>query len=134
MAAAQYGRQHPGVRNTSRSCARGFEPGTHSGSALSPALPGQSNPAERSIWRRRDTRGTVRLDLAGRTMLARHDSCPYGGARSGDWGWLVVQTKRHKERTVQAILARDGVPTYLPLLRQWPRPAVGGDVGPMFPG
>ena len=46
----------------------------------------------------------------------------------------MVQTKRNKERAVQVILARDGVPTYLPLLRQWPRPAVGGDVGPMFPG
>ena len=66
-------------------------------------------------------------------MSTRHHSCPYGGARSGDGGWLVVQTKRNKERAVQAILAREGVPTYLPLLRQWPRPAVGGDVGPMFP-
>jgi transcription antitermination factor NusG len=47
---------------------------------------------------------------------------------------LVVQTKRHKERAVQAALGREGIPTYLPLLRQWPRPAVGGDVGPMFPG
>ena len=45
----------------------------------------------------------------------------------------MVQTKRNKERAVEAILAHEGVPTYLPLLRQWPRPAVGGDVGPMFP-
>src|SRR5262245_42905812 len=67
-------------------------------------------------------------------MSALHDSCPYGEARSGDGGWLVVQTKRYKERAVEASLVRDGVPTYLPLLRQWPRPAVGGDVGPMFPG
>jgi len=35
---------------------------------------------------------------------------------------------------VQANLAREGIATYLPLLRQWPRPAVGSDVGPMFPG
>jgi transcription antitermination factor NusG len=47
---------------------------------------------------------------------------------------MVVQAKRHKERAVQIGLAREGIPTYLPLLRQWPRPAVGGDVGPMFPG
>jgi hypothetical protein len=67
-------------------------------------------------------------------MSARHDSCPYGGAVSDDGDWLVVQSKRHKERAVQANLARDGMATYLPLLRQWPRPAVGGDVGPMFPG
>ena len=67
-------------------------------------------------------------------MSTRHDSRPYVGALSGDGGWLVVQTKRNKERAVQAILAHEGVPTYLPLLRQWPRPAVGRDVGPMFPG
>ncbi len=47
---------------------------------------------------------------------------------------MVVQAKRHKERAVQTNLAREGIATYLPLLRQWPRPAVGGDIGPMFPG
>lgn len=47
--------------------------------------------------------------------------------------WRVVQTQRHKERAAQARLAQGGLDTYLPLLRQWPRPAVGGDVGPMFP-
>jgi hypothetical protein len=67
-------------------------------------------------------------------MSARHDSRPYGGAVSGSDGWIVVQVKRHKERAVQANLARDGIPAYVPFLRQWPRPAVGGDVGPMFPG
>jgi hypothetical protein len=51
-----------------------------------------------------------------------------------DLAWMVVQAKRHKERAVQANLAREGIAAYLPLLRQWPRPAVGGDVGPMFPG
>src|SRR5262249_4422435 len=45
-----------------------------------------------------------------------------------------VQTQRHKERAVQAALASEGIPTHLSLLRQWPRPAVGGDVGAMFPG
>ena len=65
-------------------------------------------------------------------MSARKDSRPYGGAVPADTGWLVVQTKRHKERAVQAALAREDIPTYLPLLRQWPRPAVGGEVGPMF--
>src|SRR4029450_2266022 len=74
------------------------------------------------------------LDLFRRTMSARHESCPYGGATSGSDGWIVVQAKRHKERAVQVNLAREGIPTYLPLLRQWPRPAVGADVGPMFPG
>jgi transcription termination factor NusG len=67
-------------------------------------------------------------------MSARNDSRPYGGASSGNDGWIVVQAKRHKERAVQVNLAREGIPSYLPLLRQWPRPAVGADVGPMFPG
>ena len=47
--------------------------------------------------------------------------------------WRVVQTQRHKERATQVRLAQAGLVTYLPLLRQWPRPAVGGDIGPMFP-
>jgi len=47
--------------------------------------------------------------------------------------WWVVQTHRHKERAAQVQLEREGLATYLPLLRQWPRPAVGSDVGPMFP-
>ena len=67
-------------------------------------------------------------------MSARYDSCPYGGAMPEDLAWMVVQAKRHKERSVQVNLAREGIATYLPLVRQWPRPAVGGDVGPMFPG
>lgn len=48
--------------------------------------------------------------------------------------WRVVQTQRHKERAAAAQLAQDGLATYLPLLRQWPRPVVGSEVGPMFPG
>lgn len=67
-------------------------------------------------------------------MSARDASRPYGGALSDGEGWMVIQSKRHKERAVQANLAREGIATYLPLLRQWPRPAVGSDVGPMFPG
>ena len=35
---------------------------------------------------------------------------------------------------MHAALGREGIPAYLPLVRQWPRPAVGGDVVPMFPG
>ncbi|HLK10824.1 MAG TPA: transcription termination/antitermination NusG family protein [Candidatus Binatia bacterium] len=48
--------------------------------------------------------------------------------------WRVLQTHRHKERAAEARLACEGVRTYLPLLLQWPRPAVGAPVGPMFPG
>jgi len=67
-------------------------------------------------------------------MSARQDSCPYGGATSGSDSWIVAQAKRHKERAVQSNLLRERIPAYVPLLRQWPRPAVGSDVGPMFPG
>lgn len=48
-------------------------------------------------------------------------------------GWFVVRTKRHRERLAEARLAQIGLEAYLPLLLQWPRPAVGSDVGPMFP-
>jgi transcription antitermination factor NusG len=47
--------------------------------------------------------------------------------------WYVIQTQRHKERAAQARLEQEGLATYLPLLRQWPRPAVGSEIGPMFP-
>ena len=47
--------------------------------------------------------------------------------------WRVVQTKRYKERAAQRYLSELGLVTYLPLLLQWPRPAVGPEVGPMFP-
>jgi transcription antitermination factor NusG len=48
--------------------------------------------------------------------------------------WRVVQTQRHKERVAGARLAQCGLENYVPLLRQWPRPVVGSEVGPMFPG
>ena len=47
--------------------------------------------------------------------------------------WFVVRTKRHRERWAQLRLGHDGTETYLPMLHQWPRPAVGADVQPMFP-
>lgn len=48
--------------------------------------------------------------------------------------WRVLQSQRHKERVTGARLALAGLTTYVPLLRQWPRPVVGSEVGPMFPG
>ncbi len=48
--------------------------------------------------------------------------------------WRAVSTRRHREAAAQAHLTELGLATYLPLLRQWPRPAVGPDVGPLFPG
>jgi transcriptional antiterminator RfaH len=70
-----------------------------------------------------DSADTVRARRA-ELRAPRHDEC----------GWQVVATRRHKERAAHAAIAQLGVPTYLPLLRQWPPPAVGADVGPMFPG
>jgi len=48
--------------------------------------------------------------------------------------WYVVQTQRHKERLAREKLCERGIHNYLPMLLQWPRPAVGGAVQPMFPG
>lgn len=47
---------------------------------------------------------------------------------------MVVRAKRHRERVVHATLLREGIPVYVPLVHQWPRPTVGGGVVPLFPG
>lgn len=47
---------------------------------------------------------------------------------------MVVRTRRHRERLVLAALVREGISVYVPMIHQWPRPAVGSDVVPMFPG
>lgn len=48
--------------------------------------------------------------------------------------WYVLRTNRNKERLVQAALRQRGVESYLPRVVQWPRPAVGSAIAPMFPG
>lgn len=48
--------------------------------------------------------------------------------------WYVLQTVRNRERLAQAALGQRGLPSYLPRIEQWPRPAVGSAVAPMFPG
>ena len=48
--------------------------------------------------------------------------------------WRVVTARRYHEAVARVRLAAQGLETYLPLLRRWPRPAVGSDVGPLFPG
>ena len=48
--------------------------------------------------------------------------------------WYVCQTNRHKEGTAHMYLGERGICTYLPRIVQWPRPAVGSAVAPMFPG
>jgi len=47
--------------------------------------------------------------------------------------WFVVQTKQHSEGFARAQLESKGLGTYLPLMRVWPRPAVGSDISPVFP-
>jgi len=47
--------------------------------------------------------------------------------------WYVLQTNRNKERLAQAALAQRGLTTYLPRIVQWPAPAVGSAVAPLFP-
>ncbi|MFN8643844.1 MAG: transcription termination/antitermination NusG family protein [Candidatus Binatia bacterium] len=48
--------------------------------------------------------------------------------------WYVVETQRHREPVARAVLAERGIASYLPRVEQWPRPAVGSAVAPMFPG
>jgi transcriptional antiterminator RfaH len=48
--------------------------------------------------------------------------------------WYVLQTNRNKERLAQLALGQRGITTYLPRIVQWPAPAVGSAVGPLFPG
>ena len=48
--------------------------------------------------------------------------------------WYVLQTNRNKERVAQAALRQRGIVSYLPRIEQWPRPAVGSAVAPLFPG
>ena len=44
---------------------------------------------------------------------------------SGQWGCIRQPCLDGPE--VEAALLRDGIPVYLPMIREWPRPAVGGE-------
>ncbi len=48
--------------------------------------------------------------------------------------WYVVETKRHQEAGAHRRLTERGLESYCPRVRHWPRPQVGGAIGPMFPG
>jgi len=48
--------------------------------------------------------------------------------------WYVVQTKRHRESVALQYLNERDFIGYLPRILQWPRPAVGSPIAPMFPG
>lgn len=71
--------------------------------------------------------------------LTTRETAPSGGALPTDSTlrgarWWVVRTQRHREAIACAHAARAGLAAYLPMIRQWPRPAVGSEVGPLFPG
>jgi len=48
--------------------------------------------------------------------------------------WYVVATKRHSEQIARARLTERGIESYLPLTVEWPRPAGGRLIQPLFPG
>ena len=48
--------------------------------------------------------------------------------------WYVVQTARHREALADLSIREAGLETYLPMARQWPPPAVGGEIAPLFAG
>jgi len=56
-----------------------------------------------------------------------------GSKPKSDPMWYVVQTKRHREAMARVKLEIAGLTTYLPRTLQWPPPAVGSEVGPLFP-
>lgn len=55
-----------------------------------------------------------------------------GFARPG--AWYLLEIKRHCETRARAYLHSKGIVAYLPMTHHWPRPAVGGAIGPLFPG
>jgi transcription antitermination factor NusG len=57
-----------------------------------------------------------------------------GTVASAGTTWYVAETKRYREQVASVQLAQRGITSYLPRIVQWPRPAVGSEVGPMFPG
>src|SRR6266404_3120594 len=73
------------------------------------------------------------MDWLGGAMTEATEALPISGEALGP-SWYVVQTKRYREQVAQKFVEQQGMPSYLPRIVQWPPPAVGGDVAPMFPG
>ncbi len=63
---------------------------------------------------------------------ADDDAASSGGAMHDPW--YVLQTNRHRERAAALGLGQRGIETYLPRIEQWPRPAIGSAIAPLFPG
>jgi transcription antitermination factor NusG len=60
------------------------------------------------------------------------DGC--GGSARNPAAWYVVATKPRCEEMARTRLTERGFGTYLPLTVEWPPPAVGRAIQPMFPG
>jgi transcriptional antiterminator RfaH len=71
------------------------------------------------------------VPMGGATSRYQEPCAPVEGAAAS---WYVLETKRHRETVAQAFLAQRGITSYLPRIAQWPRPAIGGEIVPMFPG
>lgn len=48
--------------------------------------------------------------------------------------WYVVRTKRYREQLAHAQLGQRAITSYLPMVVEWPRPVVGSEIQPLFPG
>lgn len=73
------------------------------------------------------------MDSLGGAITTEFQACPTG-RNLLEAAWYVVQTGRYRERVAQTFLAQHHIASYLPRIVQWPPPAVGGAVAPMFPG
>src|SRR5260370_34195349 len=73
------------------------------------------------------------MESLGGAIAEERDAHPVVDA-GVNTGWYVVQTKRYREQVAQRFLEYRGVVSYPPRIVQWPPPAVGGEVAPMFPG
>ena len=86
--------------------------------------------------------GASRADASGTGVSSAGacsaDASSAGASTTPDAGpgaaWYVIATKRHRESVARSQLRQRGVASYLPRVIQWPRPIVGSDIGPMFPG
>lgn len=57
-----------------------------------------------------------------------------GGALESCQAWYVLQTKQHCEQLARAYILQRGLTAYLPRMRLWPKPTVGGEIQALFPG
>lgn len=95
----------------------------------------------RRCSRRRAASAAHRRDSSDRSAEDDQVQTPWGGAVLDDHhlttntpSWYVAQTKRYAEQRASLQLRRRGLMSYLPLYVEWPRPPIGSDIRPLFPG